>query len=382
MSEGRLLFAQISDVHVTSNVGGVPPEQVERNVLEAARDLSSLPERAEFVLATGDLVVSGAREELRRYLELAAHFPCPVHNLPGSHDRWRGPEPWEELLGPRFYAFDVGGTKFICLDANKPLEEGKWLAAIEGEQLEWLKRELDRAKVEGKGAIVALHPPPRRMGGEYLDQWRGSNADEFLSVLREAKVLALLTGHWHRTWEWTEGGVRVVNTGALCGWQWNGFPPFYGFPTRPGYRLFWLDSEELRTFWRDLYCPVQVSLVKLGEANFMGPRPQARRPVLRGRARLLAQAFGMRAEAVEALLQVDEGPWRPMEPTWRGLWTDFEATLDAAEIPEGEHVLTVKAIFDDGSEAFDHAPLLVSHAPSGESVEEGPELLFAPFVGP
>ena len=342
-----LYFAQITDIHVLSNIARVFPEDIERNVLACAQDLENLP--AEFVLCTGDVALEGTEKELKKYLELAEKFPVPVYTLPGSHDVWNGPEPWEKLLGKRNFSIEVKDYKIICLDVNKKTAEGKWVAELSSEVEKWLIKELE----ESKKTLVAIHPPPKEVNGVFLDQWRSTNPHKFLSILREHNVIALITGHWHRNGEWTTHGVKVINTGPLCGWQWTGIPPFHGYPIRPGYRIIKLENRTIKSFWRDLYCTTQVYITHINRKHTLGPRPQVKVIEVSNTVEVAAKAYSENSSIKEVLLKINDSEWIKMKKTWSDLWSEWTLKISIENIKDQVLKIIVKTETTSGEKAYD-----------------------------
>jgi predicted phosphodiesterase len=317
----------------------------------------------------------------------------PILSLPANHDLWGEPDErvWREIVGPLRQSVEVNGVKFLIWNDIQRQPEGGWRAELRGEQREWLEEELEVA--EGKPIVVVQHCPPLPVGGDYHDQWRNSNADELLGLLSRDNVLAMVTGHWHRNGEWLAGGVRVINTGALCGWQWNGIPPHRCFPTRPGYRLFHFDGEGIRSFWRDgsyweTPAPkVQVSLVRVGDAHTGGPRPQVRPIEVFARTTLHVTAYSRGGRIAKVEWSIERGRWKPMSLTFDGLWSEWEAQIDPIEERAlGEHVCVVRAEEVGGNKAYDAVPIKLAEREctpmSSASAQAGRETVFEMFYPP
>lgn len=386
MNQG-VYFAQLTDIHVGNN--NLNGQEAQRNLRRALEELEQLDSRPQCVLVTADLVCSGRRDELELYCSLAKATSLPLHAVPANHDLWGEPDGsvWRELLGPVRHTVDLDGLRIVAFEDLKRQPDGKWKAVVPAEQLEWLDKQLSGAHDRAKA--VAFHAPILREGDNYHDNWRDSNAEELLQLLRSHEVAAMITGHWHRCGEWTVGGVRAINTGALTGWQWTGIPPYWSFPVRPGYRLFHFHDGELRTFWRELgsqemRAHVQVGLVKIGGVHTGGPRPQVRPISVFASVPLHVQTWSSEApvEAVEWSLA--HGEWHPMVKTWSGLWTDWQASLDWQQIRAGSCPCVVRALRDGRPVAYDAVPLVVSewHSPPVAAALPQQETVFELFYVP
>lgn len=360
MSETPLLFAQLTDLHVGG--AGLNITEADHNLRWALGELEQLTPAPHCAVLTADLVCGGKRAELERFRQIVAEVRLPWYALPANHDLWgeQDATAWEEVIGPRRQSVDLPGLRIVLWDEMRRTPEGGWVARADHESLAWLDRQLGEA---AGACVTALHTPILPLGDSFHDRWEGSNAAEVLGVLRERGVLAVLSGHWHRNGEWDAAGVRVINTGALCGWQWTGTPPHYCFPVRPGYRLLHYDGR-LRSFWREgsyfrMPAPVcQVTLQWVGGAHTGGPRPQVHPCQVSAPCRLVAQAFAL-GEPVELVeYSLVHRNWQPMQCTFDGPWSDWEATVDPTTLRQaGELVCCIRATTASGHQACDEVPL-------------------------
>ena len=366
-TEDGTYFAQITDIHVGNN--NLNGEAAKRNLAVALDEIASLTPTPACILATADLVCSGGRGELEEYVGIAAAAKLPVHALPANHDLWGEPDSvaWQELIGPERQAVDLEGLTVLMFPDIQRKPEGGWHALVTDEHLGWLEEEL--GKRPSGTCVVAFHAPILEQDGDWHDNWRDSNADAFLDVMRAHRVQALITGHWHRVNEWEVGGVRLINCGSLVGWQWTGIPPYHSFPVRAGYALYHWHGGQLRWFWRELFGQevrpaVQLNAVRICSLHTGGPRPQVRPIEVFTRVPIQAHtcAPGMRVDQVE--WSVTRGDWRPMQQTFNGLWQEWEADLDPADFRAGEHVFTVRASVDGRISAYDAVPIHLSEGRS------------------
>ncbi len=382
-------FAQITDVHVGSH--SLNPREAEWNLRWALDEIAGLQPRPQAILATADLVCGGTRAELEEFARIASASAVPIYALPANHDLWGEADAsaWREIIGPQRQTVSLGTLTLILWDDIRRQPDGSWRAELADETREWLEDKLHSAV---SAVAVAHHAPILPIGGDFHDVWAGSNAGQVLELFRDCGVVACITGHWHRCGEWTAGGVRVINTGPLCGWQWNGVPPHHCFPLRPGYRLFCWDGAELRTFWRDgawWMAPapaVQVTLESIGGAHTGGPRPQVRPPMVCQRAEVVAKAFCLGGQVQRVEISLQRGRWEPMKLRWRGLWSEWVAEIGADELrPPGPYVVAVRAMCDAG-QAIDSVPVFIAERDSTPSATAralpGADQLFALFYPP
>ena len=401
MSDPCPYVAQVTDLHV-----GSPQwrnELAERYLAEALRELAALEPRPAHVLVTADVVSGGTKAELGRYLGLVEGFPIPLWHQAANHDLWGDagePDGWDAMMGPRRHCFDHAGVRFLLVHEYKRRADGSWHAHMSPDDLAWLRTRLD--EWDGKPVVVAQHAPILRVGSDYIDMWAGSNADEYLALLADHNVLAIVTGHWHRNLAWHIGpagaaqSLRLISTGTLMGQQWTGYPPHYFFATRPGYRLFHIADGELRTFWRELYAAPQVQLPWVGPVYTQGPHPQVRVPIVHGRVRLVGQAcaLGGRIETVEWAICTERSAegyktewqlldaWRPMTRAFDALWSDWEADLDPAGLDPGDYLIAIRARAGNGRTAVEGTPITLRPDPDAPAATPGREQVFALFYPP
>ena len=229
------------------------PEEGLHHLHWMLNEVAGMAPRPALILATADMVCAGTARELEVYAKGDRGLGIPIYSLPSNHDLWgeKDTKAFERLVGPVQQCVKSDGLTFLLWNDIQRLSDGsgKWRAMLTPANREWLKAGLTENL--DQPTVVVQHSPPQLCNNTYHDVWRDSNGDELLDLLAKNNVLALITGHWHRNGEWLTRGMRVINTGPLCGWQYNGVPPYSGFPVRPGYRLLYWDGQLLRSFWRD-----------------------------------------------------------------------------------------------------------------------------------
>jgi len=367
MSRQRgLYFAQFTDVHTGNN--NLNGEAAKGYLRWALDEVEGLDPRPECILVTADLVCSGRRDELEQWAGLVSGCTLPLLALPANHDLWgeEGDATWRELVGPTRQVVDVGDLRIAMFQDIKRTTDG-WGASLSDADAAWLDEQL--AGWPRGRSVVAFHAPILEEAGDFHGNWAGSNAPQFLELLRKHEVLAMVTGHWHRVNEWSVGGVRLINTGALAGWQWTGIAPYWSFPVRPGYRLFHYHEGELRSFWRELASQecrpaVQANVVWLGPVHTGGPRPQVRPAEVFTRVPIHVHTCSLSHEVERVEWSLCNGDWRPMERGFDGIWQEWQAELDPHEFRTGDQVLAVRAVADSRPMAYDAVPLRLAEASS------------------
>lgn len=154
-------------------------------------------------------------------------FKGPCYHIIGNHDcTFRMPEFFEHVkndgkkMTSSFYAFEQKGVKFIVLDANvmkngvhySPDVRWGWMdSVVPPEQLDFLKRELDAAKVP---CVVCCHEllHPKSDWGHIV-----KNAAEVREIIEKSgKVKTVLMGHYHEGSCMTHNGILYYAIAAQC----------------------------------------------------------------------------------------------------------------------------------------------------------------------
>ncbi|RKY77211.1 hypothetical protein DRQ12_08675 [candidate division KSB1 bacterium] len=152
----------------------------------------------DFVIDVGDLIHGYIEDEelidkeWDDFDKTVAMFKIPLHMVIGNHDVWnkKSEDIYRKRYGDLYYSFDHKGSHFIVLDSEEFSPPGA-MDYIKGEQLNWLKRDLEEHK-DADNIFVFLHKP----------LWRFSNDEtnwntEVHPLLARYKVRAVFAGHWH-----------------------------------------------------------------------------------------------------------------------------------------------------------------------------------------
>ena len=232
MQSVRLI--QFSDMHLF----GDPAERL--------RGVASLPalqaavadgqrrcHRPDGLLLTGDLVQDDP-EGYRWIRHVFGASKVPVLCLAGNHDL---PDHMRAALSSP--PFRVGGhTEFgrwlvVMLDTWVANNAGGRLGA---EQLSNLRTVLRTHR--NHHVLICMHHHPIAMRSGWLDQVGLSDADEFMTVLREhSNVRGVLWGHVHQSLDSFIHGVRFMASPATCAQFLPGSEQFAIDNRPPGYRM-------------------------------------------------------------------------------------------------------------------------------------------------
>ncbi len=243
--KGRFRFVHLTDLHIQPELGA--PD----GVAMAVKKILALRPRPQFVITGGDhvmdvLSVPSARAELQFRLLAEALKPLeiPVYAAVGNHDvyGWSdkamnqsdpgyGKKMFEEKMakGPSTRAWSQGGWKFLVLDTIQPRANGGWRAAIDDDQLSWLKGQLEASGPKTPTVVVA-HVPLVTAFPLYHESSTGSmgdgmivaNGKEVVDLLSPYNVKAVLQGHTHIVEDIDYNGTRYITSGAICGDWWKG----------------------------------------------------------------------------------------------------------------------------------------------------------------
>ncbi len=210
-------FVQITDLHTTVDNRVL----VEQDLAQIHREVG---DRAQFIVASGDLTDGGQREEYKTYLGAIAKSELPVYHAVGNHDDRA--EKWGtnfmDSLGPMYYSFDYGALHFVVYDGRRRRRTDST------DQECWMRADLELQPPD-KPVVIINHYP---WGSEFYDQWKAY------------PIIATLSGHWHSTRLFVDGQTVHYNTPSLS---------FGGGDQSPrAYRLFTYEGGRLKAESRAL----------------------------------------------------------------------------------------------------------------------------------
>lgn len=200
----------------------------------AAAEVNRL--RPAFVMISGDLVnqpVTEAKlaefERLRRLIDPA----IPVYVQPGNHDLGNAPSAsslaaYRARHGRDYYAFDVGDTHFVNLNAQI-IFAAQALPEETARQWEWLVADLADARRRRVDHIVVFShypwfledPEEDPPGDQFHYKNRGyymiplATRRRYLELLAEHDVRVTFAGHYHGNVVSHHGSMEMVTSGPL-----------------------------------------------------------------------------------------------------------------------------------------------------------------------
>lgn len=267
-------FAHLSDTHVHAG-----------NALRLRRALEQARRSGcDFAVVSGDLVKdalrvseAAARGEYALFVAEAARAELPVRSALGNHEVFAierheslvatthpsyGKKLYEEILGPRYYAFNRGAIHFLVLD-TVGIDDLRYYGFLDPEQLEWVKKELTHVP-QGTPVVTVGHIPlrsgvvslgyfaePLNVNGEVSYRHIVRNAEALGSILKPYRWTLALQGHTHtaeRLRLWDGGTTRYHTAPAVDRTIWAPGPSGFVLYTVSGDQV---DDGEFRAIDED-----------------------------------------------------------------------------------------------------------------------------------
>jgi 3',5'-cyclic AMP phosphodiesterase CpdA len=163
-----------------------------------------------FAVDMGDLVSNGKRGQYRRFLnQVQKNLKIPFLTAIGNHDlNGGGSENYREIFGSTYYAFQVGQSYFIVLDATTE-------AGFNKTERKWLEEELKKAQAS-KVRFVFMHVPPFDPRGNEFHKCL-NDGKELLDLFRDYHLTHLFASHIHGYFSGLCQGVPYTITGGAGG---------------------------------------------------------------------------------------------------------------------------------------------------------------------
>jgi len=196
-----LTIAQITDLHVTTEKDPLNQQRNEERLRQVMQAIHELRPRPVAIVASGDLVDRGEREEYLELQRLMAESEIPIFYGMGNHDNreaflsvFSGPGAQADANGFIQYAVDFGAMRMVMCDTLDGPNHGDYCE----DRLAWLTATLDAEP--DKATAVVLHHPPIPSGIRWMDPdpaspWIGRLAR---TLKGREQVQVLMCGHIHR----------------------------------------------------------------------------------------------------------------------------------------------------------------------------------------
>jgi 3',5'-cyclic AMP phosphodiesterase CpdA len=218
-------IAHISDPHVGS------PHFVPNLMNRVISELNELA--PDVVVVSGDLTTDGFRPEYKAWLAYADRIEAPLLTVPGNHDsRNVGYLHFEDLIGPRMWARDVGDVRIVGVDSSEPdLNEGQ----VGRVHYDWIS---DQFAGPAALKVFVLHHHLLPIPGTGRERSTVMDAGDLLEVLVHAGVHVVLSGHKHVPYVWRIEDLYIANAGTVSSLRLRG----YG---KPCYNVLEFDGDEV-----------------------------------------------------------------------------------------------------------------------------------------
>jgi Icc protein len=217
-------LAHLSDTHLVGETGILPFGRDSAASLGAVIEAYSA--RPDVAVITGDLAEDASREAYRRVRALASPLADELHVVAGNHD---DRVTIDEVLGAgddlRVVPLSPRWTMVLVNSQWSGHDAGR----IDAETLAALDEALARTM---QHVVVCMHHPPASTCDD--PYCRIVNAAETLSVLsRYPRVRAVLSGHLHRSFDTTYGGIRFFGAPSTCCQLTHGGNPHFATTSAP-----------------------------------------------------------------------------------------------------------------------------------------------------
>lgn len=180
--------------------------------------------KPDFVLSVGDIGYGygDTRQqfinELERFQSLIDKIGLPFFNAPGNHEVQDNEEALSVLLQRYkeiYGSFNYGKSHFIVLNTDELGHAGK----IEGDQLTWLKEDLEKNKSAVNIFVLMHRPLYSSINPDFDPQKKTSfaartNRDEIVELLGRYPVKMVFSGHEHLYHEEIHNGITYITSGG------------------------------------------------------------------------------------------------------------------------------------------------------------------------
>ncbi len=188
--------------------------------------------KPDFIMPLGDLSFDNL-EIFDPLSEVLGLIGAPVFYVIGNHDLNFETQTFndrdvsfETKFGPSYYAFEYGENLFLILNNITPLPNRKYNAAIDKNQLKFIKNLVALKKDNYEAINIAMHIPFNEI----------INKEELKELLRPFNDVFITAGHTHTQYHNYYG--RTINQtpihelvcGAVCGSWWQGSHDIRGVP--------------------------------------------------------------------------------------------------------------------------------------------------------
>lgn len=239
---------QISDLHLFKEKETLLNKaNTYENLEKTVSYISSLKDKPDFVVVSGDLSQDYSIESYQHIKKLLDLMQIKYYFFPGNHDDFSNLNSvFSTDLKKDIADFTIGleGWSFQIIDSTiTPNVYGKF----EKEQLDNLERKLS---LEENNVVVMLHHHPIPVGSKWIDEmtiWK-EDRERLNEIISSSKnVKAVLFGHVHHAFEKTVGDVVYASCPATA-YQVKPFSDEFAVESlNPGLRVINLVNDKVTT---------------------------------------------------------------------------------------------------------------------------------------
>jgi len=317
-----IVLLKVADLHVTG-----PDSMAEFKQVIAFANAAIHPA---LTYIAGDTPHNGTLAEYQAYKQVRDTLQGPVFDVAGDHEaKGGGLEHYRKVLGEPTYSFALGKNWQVV---------GLNSMTVDGEQIEWARKELAAAKAQNRRGLLFIHH-------NFTGLKEKAAQDQLNALVKEAGVKLVLAGHTHNNTVINDGAGLQITTTSIK-------EPRGSDPS--GYAIVTLD--EGRAAWH--FVPLkQRTVVAICNpvSKLMATGPE---DLVSGWLNFRVKVFDTFAiKQVTAV--VDGGAPMPLSQDKNGLWT---GKWDSATVKDGEHTLKVSASNAEGWTTSEDIVFLVSQA--------------------
>jgi len=246
----KLTFALLTDLHVN-------PKSASDTALHQIVDEINKAE-FDFVVVSGDLTNTGSNGELETVSDALKHLNKPYYVIPGNHEtNWSESAGlhFNELFGNDRFLFRKNGFVMVGINTGPFMKMGDGF--VKQEDLQWLTRELNRAKAN-KEQLIAFNHYPLADG---LSNW-----ESVTGILKSNNCILSFCGHGHRLALFNFDGIPGIMGRAMMMQK----------SKLPGYNIVELRNDSVYVSQKEIGKQKELAVIKL---NYLKPEPTASLPV-------------------------------------------------------------------------------------------------------
>lgn len=213
---------------------------------------------------------------LEDYIPYMNKIDAPVFNTMGNHDNnpyaegdWAAQQFYRDHLCPNYYSFNLGSIHYVVLDdivyhndggAQGIMGKRNYDDRITTEQIEWLKKDLEKVKDKSAPLIIALHipvfsyPDVNNSATPHLD-----NFEDLYSCLAGFSDVHIVAGHSHNntTFIHSDSMTEHVIAGISATWWWTGYSGHAGNHicrdgSVGGYGVWEVDEKQMQWYYKSM----------------------------------------------------------------------------------------------------------------------------------